>query len=44
MREVAALGNMMFTEGISVSKDRLTILYSQQDHFEINIMLVENFH
>lgn len=44
MRTVAALGNMMFTEGISVSKDGLTILYSQQDHFEINIMLVENLH
>jgi Tol biopolymer transport system component len=44
MRTVTPLGNMMWTHGISISKDGRTILYSQQDHLNQNIMLVENFH
>ena len=42
-RRVTSLGNMMLTEGVSVSKDGRTIIYSQQDHITLNIMLVENF-
>jgi Tol biopolymer transport system component/DNA-binding winged helix-turn-helix (wHTH) protein len=44
MRTVTPLGNMMWTHGISISRDGRTILYSQQDHLNQNIMLVENFH
>ena len=43
-QDVASLGNEMFAMGISVSTDGRTILYSQQDHITLNIMLVENFH
>jgi Tol biopolymer transport system component len=43
-RTVTPLGNMMWTHGISISRDGRTILYSQQDHLNQNIMLVENFH
>ena len=43
-RTVTKLGNMMMATGISVSKDGRTILYSQQDHITLNLMLVENFH
>jgi Tol biopolymer transport system component len=43
IRTVTPLGNMMGTHGISVSRDGRTILYSQQDHLNMNIMLVENF-
>ena len=41
---VTRLGNMIGAQGISVSKDGRTVLYSQQDHVNMNIMLVENFH
>ena len=44
IRTVAPLGNMTWANGISISKDGRTILYSQQDHINMNIMLVENFH
>jgi Tol biopolymer transport system component/DNA-binding winged helix-turn-helix (wHTH) protein len=44
IRIVTPLGNMTETHGISVSRDGSTILYSQQDHLNMNIMLVENFH
>ena len=40
---VTSLGNIIWTQGISVSRDGRTILYSQQDHPSVNIMLVENF-
>ena len=43
-RTITKLGNMMMATGISVSKDGRTILYSQQDHITLNLMLVENFH
>ena len=44
IRTVTTLGSMMETHGIAVSRDGRTILYSQQDHISMNIMLVENFH
>ena len=43
-RTVTPLGNMTWTQGISVSKNGRTVLYAQQDHLDMNIMLVENFH
>jgi Tol biopolymer transport system component/DNA-binding winged helix-turn-helix (wHTH) protein len=41
---VTRLGNMIGAQGISISRNGRTILYSQQDHVNMNIMLVENFH
>jgi len=44
IRTVTSLGNLTWTQGLSVSRDGRTILYAQQDHFNMNIMLVDNFH
>ena len=43
-RTVTILGNLVWTEGLSISRDGRTILFAQQDHLNENIMLVDNFH
>jgi hypothetical protein len=44
IRTVTSLGNLARTQGLSISRDGRTILYAQQDHLNMNIMLVDNFH